>query len=187
MEQAVHSIDKMAWVMRDVMPIKAVAVGGRQSPNNEGNIYDHFEVNYEFPGDVRGFLVHRQISNCFGGVRDQIMGTKGLGVIGGRRAAGEISGEKNWRYAGPPTPDMYQIEHNELYAGIRSGNPINNGDRMCTSTMMALMGRMAAYTGMEITWEQALNSQERLVPEDLTWDMKLPIAPMAIPGRTKFV
>jgi len=186
-EQAVHSIDKMAWVMKDVMPIKAVAVGGRQSPNNEGNIYDHFEVNYEFPGDVRGFLVHRQISNCFGGVRDQIMGTKGLGVIGGRRSPGEITGEKNWRYAGPPTPDMYQIEHNELYAGIRSGNPINNGDRMCTSTMMALMGRMAAYTGAEITWEQALNSQERLVLENLTWDMKLPIAPMAIPGRTKFI
>jgi predicted dehydrogenase len=186
-EQAVHSVDKMAWVMRDVMPLKAVAVGGRQTPNYEGNIYDHVEVNYEFPGEVRGFLVHRQISNCFGGVRDYYMGSKGIGTIGGRRTPGEITGEKSWRYAGPPAPDMYQVEHDELFAGIRAGAPINNGDRMCTSTLMAIMGRMAAYTGQEITWEQALNSQEKLAPDSMSWDMKLPILPMAVPGKTKFL
>jgi myo-inositol 2-dehydrogenase / D-chiro-inositol 1-dehydrogenase len=52
---------------------------------------------------------------------------------------------------------------------------------------MAIMGRMAAYTGQEITWEQALNSQEKLVPDQLDWKMKLDIAPMAIPGTTKLV
>ena len=82
---------------------------------------------------------------------------------------------------------MYQVEHDELFAGIRSGRPVNNGVRMCTSTLMAIMGRMAAYTGLEITWEQAMASQEKLAPDNLTWDMKLPIAPMAMPGRTKFV
>ena len=98
----------------------------------------------------------------------------------------EINGEKEWRYQGP-TPNMYQVEHDELFASIRSGKPINDGVRMAHSTLMAIMGRMAAYTGQEITWEQALNSQERLVPEKLDWNMALEAPPMAMPGITKFV
>jgi hypothetical protein len=82
---------------------------------------------------------------------------------------------------------MYQVEHDELFASIRKGEPINDGVWMCNSTLMALMGRTAAYTGQEVTWEQAMNSEEKLVPDNLTWDMKLPIAPMAMPGRTRFV
>jgi myo-inositol 2-dehydrogenase / D-chiro-inositol 1-dehydrogenase len=81
---------------------------------------------------------------------------------------------------------MYQTEHNELFASIRSGHPINDGPWMARSTLMGLMGRMAAYTGQEISWKQALNSQEKLVPEHLDWNMKLDIAPMARPGVTKF-
>ncbi|HXT39820.1 MAG TPA: gfo/Idh/MocA family oxidoreductase, partial [Candidatus Angelobacter sp.] len=75
----------------------------------------------------------------------------------------------------------------ELFASIRSGDPINNGVRLAHSSLTAIMGRMAAYTGQEITWEQALNSQERLVPEKLEWNMKLEAPPMAMPGVTKFV
>jgi hypothetical protein len=52
---------------------------------------------------------------------------------------------------------------------------------------MAIMGRMAAYTGQEVTWEQIMASQERLVPEKITWDMALPIPPLAVPGKTKFI
>ena len=82
---------------------------------------------------------------------------------------------------------MYQNEHDALFASIRSGKLINDGDRMAKSTLMGIMGRMAAYTGQEITWEQALNSQETLVPDQLDWKMKLDIAPMATPGITKLV
>ena len=82
---------------------------------------------------------------------------------------------------------MYQIEHDELFASIRSGQPINDGSWMAQSTMMGLMGRMAAYTGQEITWEQAMNSDEKLVPDKLDWKMKLDIPPMALPGMTKLV
>src|SRR4029434_5984102 len=78
-------------------------------------------------------------------------------------------------------------EHAEFYDSIRRGQPLNDGEHMCNSTLMAIMGRMAAYTGQEITWEQALNSQEKLVPDNLRWDMELPIAPMAVPGKTKYV
>ncbi len=81
---------------------------------------------------------------------------------------------------------MYQEEHNQLFASIRRGAPINDGPWMAQSTLMGLMGRMAAYTGQEITWEQAMNSQEELVPEELDWKMKLDIAPMAMPGVTRF-
>jgi hypothetical protein len=82
---------------------------------------------------------------------------------------------------------MYQTEHNELFASIRDGNPINDGDWMSSSTMMGIMGRMAAYTGKEISWEQAMNSQEKLVPEFFEPNMNLPIRPMSIPGATPFV
>jgi len=82
---------------------------------------------------------------------------------------------------------MYQTEHNELFASIRSGKPINNGQWMAQSTLMGLMGRMAAYTGQEVTWEQAMNSNEKIVPEKLDWDMKIEIAPMAMPGVTRVV
>ena len=185
-EQAVHSVDKIAWAMKDVPPLKAVAVGGRQVPAHGGNIYDHFEVNYEYADGVRGFLGCRQQSNCYSENKDYLMGAKGLANIGGRRQAVEIIGEKDWHYEGPQ-PDMYQVEHDELFASIRAGKPINDGVRMCTSTLMAIMGRMAAYTGQEITWEMAMNSQEQLVPEKLDWQMALNVPPLAMPGITKFV
>jgi myo-inositol 2-dehydrogenase / D-chiro-inositol 1-dehydrogenase len=82
---------------------------------------------------------------------------------------------------------MYQREHDLLFQAIRKGEVLNDGDRMCTSTMLGIMGRMAAYTGQQITWEMAMNSQERLVPENLTWDMKHEVPPVALPGRTRFV
>ena len=124
---------------------------------------------------------------CFGENRDYIFGTKGNAYIGRRgSSAVEITGEKNWKYSGP-TPDMYQVEHDEFFASIRAGKPINNGDRMCTSTMMGIMGRMAAYSGLEITWEQALNSQENLFPEKLDWNGSHEVPPIALPGKKKFV
>jgi predicted dehydrogenase len=184
-EQAVHSVDKMAWAMKDEMPIKAVAVGGRQIPAHGGNIYDHFEVNYEYADGPRGFLACRQQTGCSSENNDYLMGEKGFANIRSGRLEIKAGGSP-WRYTGP-TNDMYQTEHDELFASIRSGQPINDGLWMTHSCLMAIMGRMAAYTGQEITWEQALNSEERLVPEKLAWDMKLEAPPIALPGRTKFV
>jgi len=183
-EQACHSVDKVAWAMKDASPIKAVAVGGRQTANNDGNIYDHMFVVYEFPNDVRGFLGQRQVSNCYSENSDYLMGSDGVGKSGWQDPV--IRGKQTWRYRGEKT-DMYQVEHNELFASIRKGEPINDGEWMAHSTMMGLMGRMAAYTGQEITWEDACNSKEQLVPEKLDWKMNLPIAPMAVPGFTKLV
>src|ERR1051325_4138177 len=161
-EQACHSVDKVAWAMNDRSPIKAVAVGGRQTPNNEGNIFDHMFVVYEFADEVRAFLGQRQIGNTYGDNSDYLMGSAGFGKIQG--GAPYIVGKEKWRYSGPRT-DMYQHEHDELFESIRNGKPINDGQWMAHSTMMGLMGRMAAYTGQEVTWDQAMQSKEKLAPD----------------------
>ncbi len=113
-----------------------------------------------------------------------IYGTKGTGREVGFNGMPFIKGEKNWKYAGP-RPNMYQQEHDEFFASLRAGQPLNDGVRLCHSTMVAIMGRMAAYTGEEITWDAALNSEESLVPEKLDWEMNLPVRPMALPGQNR--
>ena len=186
-EQAIHSIDKMQWAMRETPPLKAVAHGGRQARNEPefGHIFDHFSVVYEYPNGVRAFHYCRQMAGCANGLVDEFVGTKGIARIV-PFGAKEIKGSVNWRYSGP-TPNFFQVEHDELFASIRAGKPINDGDFMARSTLVGIMGRMAAYTGQEITWDMALNSQENLAPETLDWNMKLPEPAVAMPGKTRFV
>ena len=185
-EQAVHAVDWMCWAMKDVPPIKAVATGGRQIPAQGGNIFDHFAVNYEYADGARGFLGSRQQADCANNNSASIYGTEGVGHELGIAAMPYIKGKTDWRYKGP-RPNMYQVEHDELFASIRSGRPINDGVRMAHSTLVGLMGRMAAYTGQEITWDMAMNSQENLAPPAIAWNSPAPVAPMAMPGKTKFI
>lgn len=181
-EQACHSVDKILWAMQDKPPVAAVATGGRQIPNPGGNIYDHIDVFYEWEDGTRAFMAQRQIRNCYNENSDYVLGTKGIGYSGW--ITPYIVGEENWRYKGP-TKNMYVVEHEELFKSIRTGNYINDGDWMVQSTMVALMGRMAAYTGKKVTWDFILHkSQEKRVPDHLEWDMKLPVRPMAMPGIT---
>lgn len=188
MEVAVHSVDKINWVMRDEPPIKCVASGGRQVPSF-GSIYDHFDVVWEYADGRHTMLKTRFQDHSYKEQGDYIVGTKGRCVIG-RKTVPEIfdhNGKVIWRYTGKDHTDMYQVEHNELFASIRSGNVCNDGDWMVKSVHMAIMGRMSAYTGQEITWDMAQNSQEDLYPKNLAWDMKLPVPPLATPGVTKFI
>jgi len=185
-EQAVHSLDKMAWAMRDEPPLSVTAIGGRQAREGAetGNIYDHFGATFEYAGGVRGFHMSRQIANCSNDNSDTIFGAKGIGRIESGGQTLTISGEKPWSYQGEGN-DMYQNEHDELFAAIRRGEPVDDGTWMARSTMLAIMARMAAYTGQTLTWEQALNSTQRLGPESYAWG-PCPLLPVAIPGRTKF-
>lgn len=185
-EQAVHSVDKIAWAMKDQPPVSCVGVGGRQIPAEGGNIYDHFEVNYIYPNGVRAFLANRQIEGCYNENADYILGTKGTCTIG-RGPLPRITGEKTWTFEGQKN-DMYQYEHDVLFASIRNSKPINDGERMATSTLLAMMGRMAAYTGQQITWDQALNSKEQIFPDKVDWNGKMDVnPPMPRPGITKFI
>jgi predicted dehydrogenase len=182
-EQHVHSLDKAQWAMQDVPPIRAVGLGGRQVRTDErwGNIFDHHAVVYEYPGDVRMFAFTRQQDGCRNETEDYILGTEGQCRVLRNR----ITGKVNWRYDGPK-PSMYQVEHDELFAGLRSGNIINNGDYMAKSTMVAILGRMATYTGQSITWEEAINSKEDFTPKKYEWG-PVEFPKVAMPGITPFV
>lgn len=187
-EQAVHSIDKMAWAMKDVPPVSATALGGRQVRTAPvfGHIYDHFSVVYEYPDGTRAFHFCRQQDRCANDNSDYILGTRGTGHI---VAFGPvtITGEKKWAFTPTTKRNMYQVEHDELFASIRSGKPLNDGVRMAHSSLLAIMGRMAAYTGQVVTWEKALNSKENLSPPRYDWDVALEVPPVAIPGKTPLV
>ena len=184
-EQAVHSADKIAWLMHDEPPVSCVAVGGRAIPAEGGNIYDHFEVNYIYPNGVRAFLANRQIDGCYNENSDYILGADGTCTIG-RGPTPRIEGKTNWSWSGQKY-DMYQREHDILFASIRKAQPLNDGKRMATSTLLAIMGRMSAYTGQQITWDQALNSQEKLFPDHLDWNGTHEVEKRAEPGVTKFI
>jgi myo-inositol 2-dehydrogenase/D-chiro-inositol 1-dehydrogenase len=181
-EQAVHSLDKTAWLLGDVQPIRAMGIGGRQQRTSKqfGHIFDHHTVFYEYPNDVRVYFTCRQQDNCTNRVDELVLGTKGTARILKHR----ITGETKWRYRGPK-PNMYLVEHQEMFQGIRNGKPINNGHYMCNSTMIAIMGRMATYTGQTLKGDQAFASEQRLGPAQYEWG-DMPEPPVAIPGETKF-
>jgi myo-inositol 2-dehydrogenase/D-chiro-inositol 1-dehydrogenase len=184
-EQAIHSVDKIAWAMHDEPPVSCVGVGGRTIRAEGGNIYDHFEVNYLYPNGTRAFLANRQIEGCYNENSDYMLGNDGVCTIG-RGPQPRIEGESNWTFSGQQY-NMYQKEHDLLFASIRKGQPMNDGKRLATSTLLGIMGRMAAYTGQQVTWDQAMNSQEKLFPERLDWKGSLEVKPRAEPGITKLV
>ena len=183
-EQAVHSVDKIGWALKDANPISAVATGGRQIPAKGGNIYDHFHVVYEFENNVLAHLGCRQITGCYNENADYIRGTKGALFIGAKGGgAPMIDGENRWRFRGEEK-NMYQVEHDVFFDSIRKGTVVNDGDWMLHSTMLALMGRMAAYTGKKITWKEAIESPEDLAPEEtLKWGDKFEPTPLPRPGQ----
>src|SRR5262245_9920932 len=132
-EQAIHSLDKMSWAMKDVPPVRCVALGGRQvrTAPEYGNIYDHFAVVYDYPNGARGFHTCRQQGGCFQDNSDYFMGSEGIAQIV-RAFSGPfvIKGKKDWRFHEDKPTNMYQNEHDQLFASIRSGKPINDGEWM---------------------------------------------------------
>lgn len=187
-EQAVHSVDKVAWCFNDVPPVSCVATGGRQIPQEGGNIFDHIQVNYLYPNGARAFIAHRQIPGIYNENGDYILGTNGKVTIG--RGPLPIiedhKGKRLWEFEGTKN-DGYQYEHDILFAAVRKGEVVNKGDRMISSTLLAIMGRTAAYTGAQLTWEQIQNSKLSTFPDPFDAKGSLPEMPTAKPGITKFV
>jgi predicted dehydrogenase len=183
-EQAVHGIDTMAWATGDKLPIRCWAVGGRQSRTDAkyGNIWDHFSVVYEYPDNVRGYHHCRHWVHTPNQTKDYILGSKGMADVFGNA----ITGENKWRYrSSKKKPDMYQVEHDEMFAAIRAGRPIHNGEQAALSTLLAIMGRTAAYTGLVVTPDLVLNSKEDLSPPKYEFGpLVAPAVP--VPGFTKF-
>lgn len=187
-EQAVHCIDMMSWAMGGKLPVSALGTGGRQVRTDPvfGHIYDHFAITYEYDNGARGFHFSRQQQNCQNSYDVEVFGSKGRAVIDCSRNIHEITGSTDWKFSGEQN-DMYQTEHDELFASIRQEEPVNDGEYMAHSTMIAIMGRMAAYTGKKITWDEAINSTEVLGTGVSGWDQQPPAAKVAMPGITEFI
>jgi predicted dehydrogenase len=187
-EQHVHFLDVAAWVMKDTYPARAIGMGGRavRTGAEYGHVFDHFSVVYEYPNGARLVSSCRQQPGCKGDMSCHVLGGKGRAVMAERDGGIFLkAGGSDWVFPGPAN-DIFQSEHDALFASIRSGKPINNGDYMAKSTLLAIMGRMAAYTGQQVTWDMAMNSKEDLSPPAYDWSVKLPDPPAAVPGKTKF-
>lgn len=188
-EMMVHSLDLMSWAMGDELPLKATGTGGRQVRTEEiyGNVYDHFAIEFEYPNGVKGFHFSRQQEGCSNTNHVNVAGTLGRGYIENGPGIHEITGKNKWKYAGEQN-NMYETQHQELFASIRKGKPLNHGIQMANSSLLGIMGRMVAYTGQTITWEEALNSKEVMGPrmDEYNRDLKWTHNEIAKPGITKF-
>ncbi len=160
-QSLVHNLDRASWVMHNEVPIACHGLGGRSSMTDPiyGDVFDHHSVVYEFANGVPIYAFCRTTTGCYNEYSSIVRGTKGKADIMGCR----IWGENDWHWQGRCNP--HQEEHNVLFNAIRSGKPINNGDYMTRSTLVAIMGQMSCYTGKEVTWEQINQSDYCYAPK----------------------
>jgi len=185
-EQFVHNLDIINWVLGE-HPVRAFAMGGRQvrTDSRFGNIYDHFAVEYQFASGVRCFAMDRQTNGCANRVEEVFLGTKGDARFGLFRGWGiDLKSGGKWRFSGPRN-NPYHQEHQDLINSIRSGRPINEARQLAESTLTAIMGREATYSGQIIEWEDAMNSTQDLRPPTYEFG-PLPARPVPMPGQYKF-
>lgn len=178
-EQHVHNIDVANWVM-NAHPVKAVAVGGRQWRTDPvyGHIFDHFAVDFEYANGVHILSMARQIDETARFVGERFFGTNGRSD-----ASTVIEGPNAFEYADDGV-NPYEREHADLVASIRAGEPLNELKQVAESTLSAIMGREAAYTGQEVTWDQVLEAEQNLAPPDVAFG-PLDVPPVAVPGQTQ--
>jgi predicted dehydrogenase len=183
-EQHVHNLDVMCWAFQ-AHPEKCVAVGGRQVRPEPGNIFDHFAVEYEFPGGVRCASYCSHWPKAAGRVTERVVGEKGTSNCNGSIA--NTAGEKLWDSKGEEL-NPYVQEHVDCLASIQGkGKYWMEGRQVAESTFSAVLGRMAAYTGRELKWDWAVNqSKLKLGPEKLEFGPYQP-DPVAMPGQTELV
>ena len=188
-EQTVHSLDYMNWIMNNRLPHAVFATGGRQTWKWDalGNGYDHFAVEYDYGDGVKGIHFGRQQSGSDSRNSVEVLGTKGNVEVNLTRSF-KIHGEKPFEFNGNSN-NMYQTQHDELIAAIRNKSVINDGDSMVNSTLLAIWGKVSAYTGKRITLEQIMSSQEVLGPvsKDYSWEMPEDTLEIARPGMKSFV
>ena len=192
-EQHIHNIDVANWFIGEY-PKSATGMGGREVRKgiDHGQIFDHHYVEFNYPG---GAVISSQCRHQPGtnrNVSEVFQGTKSNVYTKPKSKIVDHSGNDLFIYDSIGDKSPYQIEHDELFKSIRSGGVINNAEYGAKTTLTAIMGRMATYTGKEITWEQALNSNHILVPDNLDWDSIPPVIPdengkypVPIPGVTK--
>jgi myo-inositol 2-dehydrogenase / D-chiro-inositol 1-dehydrogenase len=183
-EQHVHNIDVANWIL-GAHPVSARAVGGRQQRTEPrwGHIYDHFAVDYEYPNGVHILSMCRQIPGTRNRVGEWFQGTRGAAATHDHAITGHAA--YGWDRPEGFVTSMVQ-EHADLLASIRAGRPINDLARIAESTLTAIMGREAAYTGQDIVWDELLAATQDLAPAPLEQVRygELEVPPVPVPGRT---
>ncbi|HMC64910.1 MAG TPA: Gfo/Idh/MocA family oxidoreductase [Gemmataceae bacterium] len=188
-EQHVHNLDACNWAMQK-HPVSAVGVGGRAAlpagdPNEVGHMFDHFAIDFEYDNGVHMLSMCRQINGTDANVSEALVGTKGTCrpdqyAINGQRVLSRSQEEA--------ATDPYVQEHTDLINSIRTGKPINELKNVAESSLTAIMGRMAGYTGKIVSWDKALNSKHELMDTaKLDWNMSIATPAVAVPGKTKLV
>lgn len=182
-EQHIHNIDAINWAF-DGHPVKCVSIGGRQVRTGPewGNIYDHFTTEFEFANGARTLSMCRQIDGCSERMSERVVGTKGIAILEKR----EIQGQNPYKYEADRI-DPYIQEHKDLIESMRQGKAINDGKNVAESTLTAVMARMSAYTGRELSWDWAMNASTLdLSPAKYEFG-PLPVELVAVPGKTPLV
>jgi predicted dehydrogenase len=181
-EQHVHNLDAVNWALGS-HPIRCMGMGGRQSRTQPeyGHCFDHFAIDYEYPGGVHALSMARQADGSASRVEEVIQGTKGRSVSTSGQT--RFEGGRNWSFTAE-NPNPYVQEHRNLHASIRGEQArLNEARRIAESTLTAIMGRMSAYSGRELTWDEVLNSNMDLSPPSYSFTT-LDVPAIPVPGRT---
>ena len=186
-----HNIDVVNWAKQDY-PVSARGMGGREVRTGPrfGHIFDHHYVEFAY-GD--GTIMNsqcRHIPGCWNKVDELLTGTKGK--ADGKGTIYDLKGNVVWKHRGFGDPDPYQTEHDELFAAIANNEyKFSDAEFGAKSTLTAIMGRMATYSGQEVSWDRALNSTLSIMPEKYAWDAPPPVLPdehglypVPVPGET---
>jgi predicted dehydrogenase len=192
LEQHIHNIDVANWFVGEY-PISAQGMGGREVRKGPqyGEIFDHHFVEFVYPSGAVIASQCRHQPNTMNRVTEVFQGTKGT-IDMSSNSINSWDGQELFKHNARKDPNPYQVEHDKLFASIRDGGVINDAENGAYSTMTAILGRMATYSGQVITWDEAMKSELSLVPENLSWDSKPPVMPneeglyaIPVPGKTK--
>ncbi len=192
LEQHIHNIDVANWFVGEY-PASAQGMGGREVRKGPefGEIFDHHFVEFVYPSGAIIASQCRHQPNTMSRVTEVFQGTKGT-IDMSSNSITTWDGQEILKHNDRKDPNPYQVEHDKLFASIQNGEVISDAENGAYSTLTAIMGRMATYSGQVISWDEALNSEMSLVPANLTWDSEPPVKPdkdglyeIPVPGKTK--
>jgi predicted dehydrogenase len=192
-QSLVHNLDRATWALHETPPVDCHGFGGRSGVQNLlGDVFDHNSVVYRYADGVRLYAFCRTTPACYNEGSSIILGSKGIAYP----LRGRITGKNEWRFSGQ-NGSPYVAEHQAFLKSIRSGAPLNCGDYMARSTLVAVMGQLSCYSGREVRWDEVSKSDYSFAPkpEECTWDMRPPTMPdengvypvCASPGITRNV
>jgi myo-inositol 2-dehydrogenase / D-chiro-inositol 1-dehydrogenase len=198
-EQHIHNLDVINWIMNDY-PKTAQGQGGCEVRKGKdyGEIFDHHFIEFTYPNGTKMYSQCRHIPGCYNAVMEQVHGTKGSCDVSGSKIYG-LDKKLIHDFSKAGGDGGHQQEHHDLFADLRAGRLPNEGEWGAKSTMTAIFGRMATYSGKEIDWEKCLNTGLDYAPVDWLaslkgFEDKAPLAPkadgmyeLAVPGKTKIV